>query len=118
MLRSFSLLFALLLLGCKQSNDETPAAVLEKTIADPVSAVNKTNAVIDTFLIGNQRDTLFLQFDTIRKSAVLRFNGEPILLQSQPTASGIRYTNADFEYVEWHGESKLKKDGKVIFSKP
>ena len=106
----------ILMLGCQQSKTETPTDVVEKTVANPVAAVKRPRPVIDTFIVGDNRDTLFMQFDTVKKSAVFRYKGEPILLQSQPTGSGIKYTNADFEYNEWQGESTLKKNGNVIFS--
>lgn len=106
----------LMIFGCKQPETQTPSAVVEKTIADPVATIKPSRSLIDTFMVDAKRDTLFMQFDTVKGSAVMRYKGEPIVLQSQPTGSGIRYTNADFEYTEWQGESTLKNNGNIVFT--
>ena len=58
---------------------------------------------------------LDLVFNNNNNTAVVMFNGQEIQLKADTTASGIRYSNADYVYEEWQGHSVLKKKGEVVF---
>lgn len=108
------LLVSLLLMniGCRKNEPEkmdAPAPIAD-TLARPEPTV--TNA----FVTNPHGDTLKMQYDNNKGSAVFQYKGEAILLQQDTMASGIKYSNKDFEYTEWHGESTLKKNNQVIFS--
>ncbi len=59
---------------------------------------------------------LDMTYNNTQRTARFIFKGESIDLKQDTTASGIKYSNAHFEFSEWHGEVTLKKDGEVIFT--
>lgn len=68
-----------------------------------------------TSTTGENLDLTFTQ--NAQKEDILKIlkNGETIELKAEPTASGIRYKNQNYEYQEHQGEIILIKDGKTIF---
>lgn len=58
---------------------------------------------------------LEMTFNNSKDVATLVFNGEVIDLKGDTMASGIKYSNKNYEYVEHQGDIQLKKDGTVVF---
>ncbi len=75
-----------------------------------------TDSIVKSTLTASDGKTLELAFNTTKETATAVFNGETIELTQQPMASGIRYTNANYELTQWQGETELKKDGKTVFT--
>lgn len=59
---------------------------------------------------------LKLRFNNTDGTCELEFNGEKIELKQQRMASGIKYSNEHFVYSNWHGETRLYKNGKLVFN--
>lgn len=59
---------------------------------------------------------LGMTFNNTKGIATFTFNGEVLDLKQDTTASGIKYSNKDYEYTEHQGNIELKKDGAVVFS--
>jgi membrane-bound inhibitor of C-type lysozyme len=62
--------------------------------------------------------SLKLTFNNSDGTCILELNGGMIELKQERTASGIKYSNEHFIYTNWHGETNLYKDGKLIFKCP
>lgn len=75
-----------------------------------------TDSLVTATLTNPDGIKLELAFNNAAETATVVFNGETIELKQQPMASGIRYTNANYELTQWQGETELKKDGKTVFS--
>ncbi len=60
--------------------------------------------------------TLKQTFNNVNGTCVLVLKGELIELKQDRMASGIKYSNEHYIYTNWHGETRLLKDGKLIFS--
>ncbi|PSR51858.1 hypothetical protein AHMF7605_29245 [Adhaeribacter arboris] len=54
-------------------------------------------------------------FNNAVNTMVILYQGETITLVGQPTGSGIKYTNDQYTYTDWQGNSTLQKDGVTIF---
>lgn len=59
---------------------------------------------------------LNMTFNNTKGIATFVFNDEVIDLKQDTTASGIKYSNNNYEYTEHQGNIELKKDGTVVFS--
>jgi len=70
--------------------------------------------VVDT-TINSEGKKLISTFDNVKGIATLNFNGEKIDLVEDKMASGVKYHNEHYIYTNWHGETELTKDGKVVF---
>lgn len=60
--------------------------------------------------------TLKLKFDNEAQTCLLQLNGDTALLKQERMASGIRYSNKEYTYSEWHGEIKVFRDSTLIFN--
>jgi membrane-bound inhibitor of C-type lysozyme len=82
--------------------------------------LNKTAAIFDKLVqsavIDSTGSILEMAFNPTNDSALFVFNGEIIELKADTVASGIRYSNKDYVFSEWHGEITLTKNGKVVFT--
>ncbi len=76
----------------------------------------KNNEIVSSTT--TNKDGIFLKytFNNSDGTCILELNGEIIELKQERTASGIKYSNEHFIYTNWHGETNLFKDGKLIFS--
>ena len=73
-------------------------------------------SVVTATITNSDGVSLKLKFNNAEGTCELEFNGEVIELKQQRMASGIKYSNDHFVYSEWHGEIRLYKDGKLVFS--
>ena len=86
--------------------------------SESIAAAKTSDSILKTFVANKKGDTLYMEYDNAKDSALFRYQGELISLKQNPSGSGIRYSNTKFEYTEWHGESTLRKNGKIIFTNP
>ncbi|MDR2358757.1 MAG: MliC family protein [Prevotellaceae bacterium] len=81
--------------------------------------LDKTATLIDNLaqsaVVDSAGSILEMSFDEENNTALFVFNGEIIEMKGDTMASGIKYSNPQYEYTEWHGEMTLKKDGKEVF---
>ncbi|MDR2802492.1 MAG: MliC family protein [Prevotellaceae bacterium] len=80
---------------------------------------DKTATLIDNLVqnavVDSAGSILEMSFNNDDNTALFVFNGEIIEMKGDTVASGIKYSNDHYEFVEWHGEITLAKDGKVVF---
>jgi membrane-bound inhibitor of C-type lysozyme len=76
----------------------------------------KNNEIISSTTTNKDGITLKYSFNNSEGTCILELNGELIKLKQERMASGIKYSNGHFIYTNWHGETNLFKDGKLIFS--
>lgn len=80
------------------------------------TAVVTDSAVFKDSVTGHLGKVLKMTFDNNAHTAQLLFEGETINLKQDTTASGIKYSNTNYIYNEWHGEITLKKGNEIVFS--
>lgn len=71
---------------------------------------------VETSILNTKGDTLMLMYDNTAGTCRINYKGEQIVLERDTTASGLRYSNSNYLYTEWHGGITLKKNGKTVFS--
>ena len=76
----------------------------------------KDTSIVSSATTNKEGISLKYTFNNSDGSCILELNGEIIKLNQERTASGIKYSNEHFIYTNWHGETNLFKDGKLIFS--
>lgn len=106
----------LLLLACtgsrKNQNQDKNSERFGTIQADTIPQKNVVTATISN----SEGVSLTLKFDKARKTCEIEFDGEKAELTQQRMASGIKYSNDHYVYTEWHGEIRLYKDRKLVFS--
>lgn len=95
----FSIISALLLISCNKEKS--------KEINNEIVYASETDS---------NGNILTMTFDNKNNTAIFELNNQKIKLKQETTASGIKYSNKDYEYSEWHDEIYLRKNGKIIFS--
>lgn len=113
----FVLAISLVLVSCNSSDSKTESNSMADTtaIATTTSSVNADDIYTDT--VKNKEDKILItSFNNTKGTVEIIFNGEKIGLMQDTTASGIGAHNEHYTYTNWHGETELKKDGKVIFA--
>ena len=104
---TITLLSAFLLLSCtgsasKQDNAETTT----ENVADDIVTTTSTDK--------NGKE-LEITFNNTKRTATLNFEGETIELTQKRAASGIWYTNDQYELRGKGNDIELRKDGEVVF---
>ncbi len=109
---TFAMLTALFLTSCKENNKQD-----KQETTNTENKTTTTDEIITTSLTDKDGVKLDLTFNNTKKTATLKFKGETIEMKQDTVASGIKYSNANYEYREHQGNIELVKDGKVIFKK-
>ncbi|HHV04090.1 MAG: MliC family protein [Bacteroidales bacterium] len=71
--------------------------------------------IVKTTLTDTAGNVLQMEFDKTAGTAVLYFMGDTIFLKQDTMASGIRYSNPRYVYIEWQGHVTLIKDSLIVF---
>lgn len=112
----FLVTVCLLLLACAgrraNQNQDKKSETTNAVQADTITQEN----VVTAKITNNDGVSLKLKFNNAERTCEAEFNGEIINLKQQPMASGIKYSNDRFLYTEWHGQIRLYKEGKLVFS--
>ncbi|HUH28436.1 MliC family protein [Gelidibacter sp.] len=105
---TMTMLTALILSSCKDTTQQenTQAATTEQVAED----------IVKTTSTDKDGNNLEMAFNNTNGTATLNFKGETINLLAKKSASGIWYTNDQYELRGKGNDIELKKDGKVIFS--
>lgn len=98
---------ALVFNSCKQSNKQATVEEIELT-----SAVSE---VVKDSITDANGNNLYLTFDNSKGTVDVVLNGDTATLLQDTTASGIKFADSNYEYVEWQGKITLKKDGNIVF---
>ena len=75
----------------------------------------RNHNIVKTRLTDKEGAVLVMEFDKKAGTATFVFEGDTILLTQDTMASGIRYSNAQFVYLELQGHCTLCKDSLVVF---
>ncbi|HOS46847.1 MAG TPA: MliC family protein [Paludibacter sp.] len=71
--------------------------------------------IVKTRLTDSEGTVLVMEFDKTAGTATFVFKGDTIHLKQDTMASGIRYCNPHYVYLEWQGHCTLCKDSLVVF---
>ena len=105
-----AVLFLMVVLSCKKE------AAADQGVVGADSVQTEQPEIIADSVTNAEGVTLKMQFDNAAETALLELNGEKIDLKQERMASGIKYSNADYEFTEHQGKIELSKAGKVIYS--
>lgn len=113
----FVLAISLASVSCNSSDSKTE----NDSKADTTAVITTTSPVsaddIYTDTTKNKEGKILItSFNNTKGTVEIIFNGEKIGLTQDTTASGVGAHNEHYTYTNWHGETELKKDGKVIFA--
>lgn len=97
-----------------QSTQNTDGQVATQPVAQPSAA----DPIVRDTVTNRQGDTLVMAYDNTNLTATFMLDRQEIKLKQDTTASGIKYSNAEYEYTEHQGTMILKKRAKIVFSKP
>ncbi len=111
-------IMSLLLSSCDDTTTSNTKNATLQTTKQIVHDVTYTDKIVHASVTNKSGVTLEMAFNNTKRTAIFHFHGEPIAVKQDTTASGIHYSNQHYDYVEWHDEIELKKDGKVIFQHP
>lgn len=76
---------------------------------------NGNDDIVKTTSTDKDGKTLETVFNNTKGTATVHFNGETIELNAQKAASGIWYTNENYELRGKGNDIELSKDGQVVF---
>lgn len=76
----------------------------------------RNHNIVKTKLTDTAGNVLQMEFNNDAGTAVLFFRGDTIFLKQDTMASGIRYSNNQYVYMEWQGQSTLYKDSLIVFN--
>lgn len=105
----------LLLVACSSQPEYTPATSGAGT-ADAGAAPVATDSLLKGTLVSRSGDSLQYQFANEARTMTITFKGVSSMLHQDTTASGIKYSNDQFVYTEWHGNATLKEKGNTVFA--
>jgi len=111
-----AVILGLLLISCNGKKISGSSANSTRKIEEPTDSVLIDKKIVEASVINKEGVKLNLKFDNEAKTCVLYFDGDTVLLKQERMASGIKYSNEHYLYTEWHGEIRLFKDGKQVFS--
>ena len=95
-------------------NQKTKEAVVEEVT---VATTNAEAGIVKNSVTDESGNTLYLTFNNPKGLVDIVLKGDTITLMQDTTASGIKFTNANYVYEEWQGKVTLKKDGSIVFEK-
>jgi membrane-bound inhibitor of C-type lysozyme len=98
-----------------QKTTEVKTTVDSTITSSTIDGQTKADTLVIDTTINAEGTKLISRFDNSKGLATLDLNGEKIDLVQDTMASGVQYHNEHYVYSNWHGETELKKDGKVVF---
>jgi membrane-bound inhibitor of C-type lysozyme len=79
-----------------------------------LSGCNDKNSAANTLITGEDGSVVNVVFYDDFANITLP-NNDTVLLKGVSAASGTKYANDEYEYIEWHGDIELKKGNETIF---
>jgi len=104
------LLASLWLSSCQpteKKNKESPSQT--------AAQASKGDSIVRDTVTNRQGVKLAMAYNNAARTATFVLKGEVIQLKQDTVASGIKYSNANYEYSEHQGVIILRKGGNVIF---
>lgn len=106
---------AFVFVSCRRAQPGHETAKKEDVVSEAETPALHPEIIIST-IISTDGDTLRQMFNNADQTCELELRGERIDLKQQRMASGIKYSNEHYVYTNWHGQTRLYKDEKLIFS--
>lgn len=104
------LLLSLVAFSCQKAEKNSEETASQTAVAEP-----KADEIIRDTVTNKDGVQLAMAFNNTNQTATFVLNGETIDLKQERMASGIKYSNATYEYTEHQGDMTLKKGGNVVF---
>ena len=104
---------SLIITSCK--NESKESELDKESTSIPRTEVAASTEIITDTVTNSEGIQLITNFDNEKGTLTIDLSGEKIEMIQDTTASGVKAHNDNYEYTNWHGETELKKDGKVIF---
>ncbi|MCX6258154.1 MAG: MliC family protein [Bacteroidia bacterium] len=116
---AFTIVISLVVISCNQvKNKKVEKTGLQtETTEHNNSKQTVADKILTSEITNKEGDKLDVTFNNTNKTATLNFKGETIEMIQDTMGSGIKYSNKNYEFSEWHGKTELKKDGKIILKK-
>lgn len=109
-----AIMFAsLIITSCKNESKET-VADKDSTTLTTIEPAPLEEIITDT-VTNSEGIQLITNFNNAKGTLTIDLSGEKIEMVQDTMASGVKAHNDKYEYTNWHGETELKKDGKVVF---
>ena len=107
------LIIGLFTVSCSEKKEQKEEPSVEtEVVADPTDSIE----IVNTILKNKEGEELQLLVNNKNNQATVVFKGDSIKLDEKPAASGIWYSNAEYELRGKGEQVELTKDGQVIFS--
>ena len=107
------LMVGLFTVSCNEKKEQKEEPSVEtEVVADPADSIE----VVNTILKNKEGEELQLIVNNKDNQATVVFKGDSIQLNEKPAASGIWYTNNEYELRGKGEQVELTKDGKTVFS--
>lgn len=104
-------LISLLIGSCQKTERTREQAATQTVVTEP-----KTDAIIRDTVTNQEGVQLTMSFNNSNQTATFVWQGETINLKQDRMASGVKYSNAAYEFREHQGALTLMKGEKVVFS--
>jgi len=115
-LLAFLVMISLILVSCSRNkSNEGQAGGRSDTTVQSSAPKPVTDEIVTSSVTNKDGIKLDMIYNNTKRTATFKLNGETIEMKQDTTASGIRYSNKNYLYSEWHGQIELKKDGKTIY---
>jgi membrane-bound inhibitor of C-type lysozyme len=105
------LLISLLTFSCQKTGKTYEETTSQTAVTEP-----KVDEIVRDTVINKDGVQLAIAFNNTNQTAAFVLNGEHIDLKQEQMGSGIKYSNANYEFTEHQGVGILKKSGKVVFA--
>ncbi len=102
-----------LLLACGSQPETKDVPVHSDSIPPPAPV--RADGRLKGTLVSGSGDTLQYAYNNDAHTMTIGFKNLQAELKQDTTASGLRYSNDQFVYTEWHGISTLKEKGNTVF---
>jgi len=96
-------------------NQKTKEVAAEKVAT--ATAANEEAGIVKSSITDKNGNTMHLIFNNPKGWADIILKGDTITLMQDTTASGVRFSNADYVYEEWQGKVTLRKGDSIVFEK-
>lgn len=115
---TIGLFLPLFMYSCKNTPKEAKEEVATENVEEVEATVDEEAqpTVVTASYTDEAGKTLNVVFDVEKEEATINFDGVEAVLAQQVSASGIRYSNSEFELVEWQGETTLRQNDEVVFT--
>ncbi|MCL2792083.1 MAG: MliC family protein [Spirochaetaceae bacterium] len=107
------ILFVILLFSCQGGKTAKAERNIDPGLRSIVSETR--NNIIYTRITNREGEFIDIIFNNARNDAILLLDGQEIPLRGVVTASGTKYSNNQYTFMQWKDYIELTKDGETIF---